>query len=64
MNPFGILITINTDYYLLDRQHRLALAKKLGLKYIDAMIEDKNRIEYSKKPIRFKKITMKELINL
>lgn len=57
-------ITVNTDYYLLDGQHRLALAKKLGLNYIDVMVEDKNKIEYSKKPVKSKKVTMKDLINL
>ncbi|MBU4360604.1 ParB N-terminal domain-containing protein [Patescibacteria group bacterium] len=57
-------INVNTDYYLLDGQHRLALAKKLGLNYIDVIIENKSKIEYSKEPVKFKKMTMKELINL
>ena len=57
-------VTVNTDYYLLDGQHRLALAEKMGLRYIDVMIENKNKIEYSKKPVKFKKMTIKELINL
>ena len=57
-------ITVNTNYYLLDGQHRLALAKKLGLNYIDVMVEDKNKIEYSKEPVKMKKVTMKKLLNL
>ena len=57
-------VTVNTDYYLLDGQHRLALAEKLGLSYIDVMIEDKSKMEYSKEPVKKKKITIKELINL
>ena len=48
-------ITVNKDYYLLDGQHRLALAKQLGLRYIDVMIEDKNKMEYSKESVKFKK---------
>lgn len=57
-------ITVNTNYYLLDGQHRLALAKKLGLNYIDVMVEDENKIEYSKEPVKIKKMTIKKLINL
>lgn len=33
-------ITVNQDFYLLDGQHRLAVAKQLGLNYIDVVIED------------------------
>lgn len=33
-------ITVNKDYYLLDGQHRLALARLFGLNYIDVIIED------------------------
>lgn len=57
-------ISVNKDYYLLDGQHRLALAKELGLNYIDVMIEDENKMEYSKKPVKLKKMTMEELMNL
>lgn len=57
-------ITVNKDYYLLDGQHRLAMAKKLGLKYIDVMIEEEDKIEYNKKPIKFKKMTVRELMEL
>lgn len=46
-------ITVNKDYYLLDGQHRLALAKQLGLRYLDVIIEDENKIEYSKEPVKF-----------
>lgn len=31
-------ITLNSELYLLDGQHRIAAARKLGLKYIDAVI--------------------------
>lgn len=31
-------ITLDNEYYLRDGQHRLAAAKKMGLKYIDAVI--------------------------
>lgn len=33
-------IWINQNYFLTDGQHRLAAAKKIGLKYIDVIIED------------------------
>lgn len=33
-------ITVNKDYCLLDGQHRLAVAKQLGLNYIDVVIQD------------------------
>jgi hypothetical protein len=35
---FWMPILINSEYFLLDGQHRLEVAKKLGLKYIDAVI--------------------------
>ena len=31
-------ITVNKDYYLLDGQHRIELAKQLGLQYIDVVV--------------------------
>jgi ParB-like chromosome segregation protein Spo0J len=31
-------ILVNTDFFLLDGQHRLQVAKKLGLKYVDVAI--------------------------
>lgn len=33
-------ITVNQKYYLLDGQHRLAVAKRLGLEYIDVVVQD------------------------
>ena len=57
-------ITVNKDYYLLDGQHRLALARQFGLNYIDVVIEDEDKIEYSKKPLKMKKMTVRELMNL
>lgn len=35
---FWMPITVNPDYYLLDGQHRLQVARNLGLKYIDIVI--------------------------
>lgn len=37
-------ILLSDDYYLLDGKHRLKVAQKLGLKYIDVIIQDKNTI--------------------
>ena len=39
---FWMPILINSDYFLLDGQHRLQVAKRLKLKYIDVVI-DKER---------------------
>jgi len=33
-------IMVNPDYFLLDGQHRLAAARKLNLKYIDAVVDN------------------------
>ena len=33
-------IMINNDYFLIDGQHRLEAAKRMGLKYIDVIIID------------------------
>lgn len=35
---FWMPIIVNSDYYLLDGQHRLRVANKLKLKYVDAII--------------------------
>jgi hypothetical protein len=35
---FWMPILVNADFFLLDGQHRLQVAKKLGLKYIDVAI--------------------------
>ena len=40
---FWMPIIINSDYFLLDGQHRLLVAKKLGLKYIDAVIDNERK---------------------
>lgn len=37
---FWIPITLDKEYYLLDGQHRLEAAKKMGLDYIDVVIQD------------------------
>lgn len=41
-------IHINQDYYLLDGQHRLRLAFRTGMKYIDVIMEKKKDLEESK----------------
>ena len=33
-------IMVNSDYFLLDGQHRLAAAQKMNLKYLDVVIDD------------------------
>lgn len=33
-------ILVDKDYFLLDGQHRLAVARQLGLKYVDIIVED------------------------
>lgn len=35
---FWMPILVNPDFFLLDGQHRLQVAKKLGLKYVDVAI--------------------------
>lgn len=39
---FWMPIIVNSDYFLLDGQHRLQVARKLDLEYIDVVI-DKTR---------------------
>lgn len=41
---FWMPILINPNYFLLDGQHRLQVAKKLGLKYIDVVIEKDKKL--------------------
>ncbi|NQU87718.1 MAG: hypothetical protein HQ541_18360 [Mariniphaga sp.] len=38
-------ITINKDFFLIDGQHRLSFAKKMGLKFIDVVIQDTELLE-------------------
>ncbi len=38
-------ITLNKDYYLLDGQHRLEVARQMGLSFIDAIIQDTELLE-------------------
>lgn len=35
---FWMPVLVNADFFLLDGQHRIQVAKKLGLKYIDVAI--------------------------
>lgn len=43
-------IHVNHDYYLLDGQHRLNLARRTGMKYIDVIMEKK------KDPVESKRV--------
>lgn len=38
-------IHLNKDYYLLDGQHRLELARQMGLSFIDVIIQDTELLE-------------------
>ena len=38
-HDFWMPILINRDYFLLDGQHRLQVAEKMGLEFIDAVID-------------------------
>jgi ParB-like chromosome segregation protein Spo0J len=38
-------IHLNKDYYLLDGQHRLELARQMGLSFIDIIIQDTELLE-------------------
>ena len=55
-------LTINKNYCLLDGQHRLVLAKLMGLSFIDVVIEDSellkgnNKKEGDGKKRRYQKI--------
>ena len=40
-------IMINERYFLIDGQHTLMVAKKLGLKYIDAIVANEKRLNES-----------------
>ena len=37
---FWMPIRVDPDYFLLDGQHRLQVARRLGLKYIDVVIDN------------------------
>ncbi len=56
-------ITVNKNYYLLDGQHRLALARLLGLNYIDVVIEDKNLLNLSEKKHKEEELKIKNSNN-
>lgn len=40
---FWMPVLVDPDYFLLDGQHRLRVAKKLGLKFIDVAIDNETR---------------------
>ena len=56
-------ITVNENYYLLDGQHRLALAKLFGLNYIDIVIEDADLINLLEKKHKKEKLKIKNSNN-
>ena len=37
-------ITLDTDYFLTDGQHRLELARQFGMEFIDVVILDKKKL--------------------
>lgn len=38
-------VMINERFFLVDGQHRLLVAKRLGLKYIDVIVANENRLK-------------------
>jgi hypothetical protein len=44
---FWIPITVNTNYFLLDGQHRLKVAQGLGLKSIDVVVDHGEQLPVS-----------------
>lgn len=58
-------ITINKNYYLLDGQHRLEVARLMGLSFIDAVIEDSKLLKgTNKKEVDESKRRSKEMRRL
>jgi hypothetical protein len=49
-------IMVNSEYYLLDGQHRLAAAKKMKLKYIDVVIDYGDKMQEIKPTRKSKRI--------
>jgi hypothetical protein len=45
-------VMVNPDYFLLDGQHRLAAARKMNLKYIDAVVDNGNVEQKENKPTK------------
>jgi len=42
-----IPILVNQDFFLLDGQHRLSVARRMGLKYIDVILENGELLKQS-----------------
>lgn len=57
-------IRLNKDHYLLDGQHRLELARQMGLSYIDVIIEDSDLLKDNNKKEGRSKQRSKETIRL
>jgi hypothetical protein len=57
-------ITLNKDHYLLDGQHRLELARQMGLSYIDVIIENSDLLKGDNKKEGRNKRRSKEALRL
>jgi ParB-like chromosome segregation protein Spo0J len=51
-------IMVNSEYFLLDGQHRLAAAKRMKLKYIDIVVDHGEIIEETKPKRKSKEINL------
>jgi hypothetical protein len=49
-----IPVLVNQNFNLLDGQHRLAVAKRMHLKYIDVIVEDRELLENPPKILKSK----------
>lgn len=56
---FWMPITVDKDYCLLDGQHRLAVARKLGLRYIDVVIEDGDLLKAKEHPHQKRRLPLR-----
>jgi hypothetical protein len=53
-NKVWIPVLVNQNFNLLDGQHRLAVAKRMRLKYIDVIVEDRELLENPPKTLKSK----------
>lgn len=58
-----IPIMVNKNYYLLDGQHRLALARLFGLNYIDIVIKDDDLLNLLEKKHKEEELKIKKSNN-
>lgn len=40
-------VTLNTNYFLIDGQHRLELARLFGMEFIDAVVLDDKKLKHN-----------------